>query len=40
MVTLANIDDPDEMSWNVALHQGLHCFAKIKTVSRDLIQLL
>ena len=34
MVTLTNSEDPDEMQHN-AFHQGLHCFAKIKTIFRD-----
>ena len=38
MRLLANIDDPDEMSYimmlhNVAFHQGLHCLLRLKRSS-------
>ena len=37
MGTLANSSkDPDEMQHNDAFHQGLHIFAEIKTILRDL----
>ena len=28
MDTLANSEDPDEMSHNAAFHQGLHCLLR------------
>ena len=29
-VSLANSEDPDEMSYNAAFHQGLRCFLRQK----------
>ena len=37
MDTLANNEEPDEMLWNIALHQGMHCLLlRINTILRDL----
>ena len=33
--TLTNIEDLDEMPHNAAFHQGLHCFAKTKSIYRE-----
>ena len=30
MGTLANSEDPDEMTYNAAFHQGLHCLLRLK----------
>ena len=30
MGNLANSEDPDEMQYNAALHQGLHCLLRLK----------
>ena len=39
-VTLANSEDPDEMPQNAAFHQGLHCFAETKQLSRTEVYIL
>ena len=33
MGTLANSEDPDEMQHNVAFHEVLHCFLRLKQSS-------
>ena len=38
MHTLANSEDPDEMSHNAAIHQGLHCLLQQKQSSEKEIQ--
>ena len=35
MSTFANSEDPDEMEHNAAFHQGLHCYVKVKKISRQ-----
>ena len=38
MGTLANSEDTDEMLYNAAFHQGLHCLLKLKQCSKKEIQ--
>ena len=38
MGTLANMEDPDEMLHNGALHQGLHCLLRHNQSSEKVIQ--
>ena len=37
MGTLASSEDQDEMQHNAELHQGLHCFLRLKQFSGDSI---
>ena len=38
MGTLANSEDPDEMSHNATFHQGPHCLLRLKQSSAKEIQ--
>ena len=38
MGTLANSEDPDEMQYNAAFHQGLHCLLISKQPSETEIR--
>ena len=33
MSTLANSEDPEELQYNAAFHQGLHCLLRLKQPS-------